>query len=390
MSGVHTFRGTPALPALLVLEDGTMFRGRSFGAGGTVTGEVVFNTGMTGYQEVLTDPSYHRQIVAMTAPHQGNYGVTAADAEASRVQVAGFVVRESSRGYSNWRATGSLDDELARNGTVGIAEVDTRRLTRHIREAGAMRAAISSEILDADALLEHVRAAPHMVGSELASEVSTPTSYRVDPALFGVDVPTRFRVVVYDFGLKRNQLKMLATAGCDVTVVPATTPADDVLALDPDGVFLSNGPGDPATVRSGITAIQRMLAESMPTFGICLGNQLLGHAVGARTYKLRFGHRGINQPVRNIDADRIEITSHNHGFAVDADSLPADGPFGRVIQSHVNLNDGVNEGLRCLDVPAFSVQYHPEAAPGPHDAGYLFDEFTALMARVRPSAAERL
>jgi carbamoyl-phosphate synthase small subunit len=373
--------GGPA-PALLVLEDGTHFRGEGFGATGTTTGEVVFNTGMTGYQEVLTDPSYHRQIVTMTAPHQGNYGVTDLDAEAPRVQVAGLVVREVSRSYSNWRATGSLDDEMARAGVLGIAELDTRRLTRHIRSAGAMRAAISTEVLAVDALLDEVRRAPEMTGAELASQVTTREPYHVDPVALGVDASARFRVVAYDFGLKRNILRLLAAAGCDVTVVPAGTPAEEALAFSPDGVFLSNGPGDPAAVRAGITAIRGFLAREVPTFGICLGNQLLGHAVGASTYKLRFGHRGANQPVKNIDRDRVEITSHNHGFAVDADSIPADGEFGRVVQSHVNLNDGVNEGLRCLDVPAFSVQYHPEAAPGPHDASYLFDDFTDLMSRV--------
>ena len=364
--------------ALLVLEDGTAFRGENFGASGTTTGEIVFNTGMTGYQEVITDPSYHRQIVTMTAPHQGNYGVNAADAEASRVQVAGLVVREVSRRYSNWRAEGSLDDELLHSSTVGIAEVDTRKLTRHIRSAGAMRAGISTEILDVDALLDEVRAAPGMTGAELASQVSTPEPYSVAAS---VTERAPFRVVVYDFGIKRNIIRLLTSSGCDVTVVPATTSTDEALAYDPDGVFLSNGPGDPAAVRAGIAAIEGLLSRGVPTFGICLGNQLLGHAVGAQTYKLRFGHRGSNQPVRNIDADRVEITSHNHGFAVDADSIPTDGPFGRVVQSHVNLNDGVNEGLRCLDVPAFSVQYHPESAPGPHDARYLFHDFTALMRR---------
>ena len=378
---------TMPTPALLVLEDGTAFRGEGFGATGTTTGEVVFNTGMTGYQEVLTDPSYHRQIVTMTAPHQGNYGVTDLDAEAPRVQVAGMVVREVSRRYSNWRATGSLDEELTRAGVVGIAEVDTRRLTRHIRTAGAMRAAISTDVLDVDALLDRVREAPQMTGAELTSEVTTPEAYHVEPAELGVDVPPRFRVVAYDFGLKRNILRMLAQAGCDVTVVPAGTSTETALSFDPDGVFLSNGPGDPAAVKAGIAAIRGFLAAEVPTFGICLGNQLLGRAVGATTYKLRFGHRGANQPVKNIDRDRVEITSHNHGFAVDADSIPADGEFGRVVQSHVNLNDGVNEGLRCLDVPAFSVQYHPEAAPGPHDASYLFDDFTDLMTRVGGAGA---
>lgn len=368
-------RGGVRDAALLVLDDGTACAGIAFGARGTTVGEAVFNTAMTGYQEVLTDPSYHRQLVAMTYPHQGNYGVNAHDAESAGVQVAGFIVREASRMHSNWRATGGLDAELAEAGAVGITEVDTRRLTRHIREQGAMRAAISTEVLDVDALMAEVERVPGMVGADLASEVTTAEPYDIPVA------DPRFRVVTYDFGLKRNQLRLLAAAGCSVRVVPLTTPAQEVLASEPDGVFLTNGPGDPAAVTTGITAIRELLRAEMPLFGICLGNQLLGHAVGATTYKLRFGHRGVNQPVRNEATGAIEITSHNHGFAVDASSLPADGEFGRVTQSHVNLNDGVNEGLRCLDVPAFSVQYHPEGAPGPHDARYLFDDFCTMMAR---------
>ncbi|HVL99534.1 MAG TPA: glutamine-hydrolyzing carbamoyl-phosphate synthase small subunit, partial [Egibacteraceae bacterium] len=359
--------------ALLVLEDGAVFRGEGFGAPGTAHGEVVFNTGMAGYQEVITDPSYRRQLVTMTYPHQGNYGVNDEDAEAERVQVAGMIVREVARMHSSWRATRTLDEELAGAGAVGITEVDTRRLTRHIRAEGAMRAVISTEVLDVDALLAEVERAPGMVGADLASEVTTRAPY-------DIAVPdARFRVVVYDFGLKRNQLRLLAAAGCSVRVVPASTPAEAALAEEPDGVFLSNGPGDPAAVTAGITAIRGLLRAQMPLFGICLGNQLLGRAVGASTYKLRFGHRGVNQPVRNEASGAVEITSHNHGFAVDAASIPADGEFGRVTQSHVNLNDGVNEGLRCADVPAFSVQYHPEAAPGPHDARYLFQQFCTLM-----------
>ncbi|MDP9405650.1 MAG: glutamine-hydrolyzing carbamoyl-phosphate synthase small subunit [Actinomycetota bacterium] len=374
---------TPAPDAVLVLEDGSVFRGEGFGATGTAFGEVVFNTALSGYQEVLTDPSYHRQLVAMTCPHQGNYGVTPHDAESARVQVGGFIVREASRVSSNWRARGTLPDELAEHGVVGISEVDTRRLTRHIRAAGAMRAGISTEVLDADALLDAVRASAGMTGADLASEVTTAAPYDVAPA-----GDARFRVVAYDFGVKRAMLRLLAAADCAVRVVPATTPPDEVLAAEPDGVLLSNGPGDPAAVRAGIAAARGILAAGVPTFGICLGHQLLGHAVGARTYKLRFGHRGANQPVRNTERGTVEITSHNHGFAVAADTIPADGPFGRVTQSHVNLNDGVNEGLRCHDVPAFSVQYHPESAPGPHDARYLFTEFTALMAR-RPLRSTR-
>ncbi|HSK90282.1 MAG TPA: glutamine-hydrolyzing carbamoyl-phosphate synthase small subunit [Euzebyales bacterium] len=362
-------------PALLVLEDGELFMGEAFGGVGTATGEVVFNTGLTGYQEVLTDPSYHRQLVAMTTPHQGNYGTTELDAEAARVQVGGFIVRSASRMFSNWRATGSLHDELARAGVVGITEVDTRRLARHIRSAGAMRAGISSEIDDRDALLAQVRRAPSMRGADLAREVSTPEVYDVDVA------DPQFRVVAYDFGIKRNILRLLTDAGCAVRVVPATTSPEQVLAWEPDGIFCSNGPGDPAAVTYGIAALGRLLAAGLPVFGICLGHQLLGHAVGATTYKLPFGHRGTNQPVRNAARGTVEISTHNHGFAVDADSLADADRFGRVTASHVNLNDGVNEGLLCHDVPAFSVQYHPEAAPGPHDARYLFSDFTALMRR---------
>jgi len=358
-----------------MLEDGELFRGEAFGAPGTATGEVVFNTGLTGYQEVLTDPSYHGQLVAMTTPHQGNYGTTQLDAEASKVQVAGFVVRSVSRIFSNWRATGGLDEELARAGVVGVTEVDTRRLARHIRSAGAMRAGISSELQDPDELLAVVRRSPGMAGADLAREVTTDEVYDVagpDP---------RFRVVAYDFGIKRNILRLLTAAGCAVRVVPATTPAERVLEEEPDGVFCSNGPGDPAAVTYGIAALRTLLAQDLPVFGICLGHQLLGHAVGATTFKLPFGHRGTNQPVRNTARGTVEISTHNHGFAVDAESLASADRFGRVTASHVNLNDGVNEGLICHDIPAFSVQYHPEAAPGPHDARYLFDDFTALMRR---------
>jgi carbamoyl-phosphate synthase small subunit len=359
--------------ALLVLEDGETFLGEAVGARGTTTGEVVFNTGLTGYQEVVTDPSYHRQLVAMTTPHQGNYGTTPLDAEAASVQVAGFIMRSASRMYSNWRAARGLADELADAGVVAITEVDTRRLARHIRAAGAMRAGISSELDDPGALLEVVRGAPGMTGADLAREVTTAEPYDVTAD------DARFRVVAYDFGIKRNQLRLLTEAGCDVRVVPATTEAAQVLALEPDGVFCSNGPGDPAAVSYGIAAIRGLLDAGTPVFGICLGHQLLGRAVGATTYKLPFGHRGTNQPVRNVERGTVEISTHNHGFAVDNASLASADRYGRVAASHVNLNDGVNEGLRCADVPAFSVQYHPEAAPGPHDGRYLFTEFTDLM-----------
>ncbi|CAN5880043.1 glutamine-hydrolyzing carbamoyl-phosphate synthase small subunit [soil metagenome] len=367
--------GERPAPALLVLEDGETFRGEAFGAAGTTTGEVVFNTGLTGYQEVLTDPSYHRQVVAMTTPHQGNYGMTARDAEASSVHVAGFVVRSASRMHSSWRATGGLGDELASAGVVGITEVDTRRLARHIRSAGAMRAAISSEMDDVEALLAIVRAAPQMAGADLAREVTTSHVYDVAAP------EPRHRVVAYDFGIKASILSLLADAGCDVRVVPATTSAEQVLAYEPDGVFCSNGPGDPAAVTYGIDAIAALLDAQVPVFGICLGHQLLGHAVGATTYKLPFGHRGTNQPVRDIARNTVEISTHNHGFAVDIESLTRADRFGRVVASHVNLNDGVNEGLRCVDVPAFGVQYHPEAAPGPHDGRHLFTRFVELLDR---------
>lgn len=368
--------------AVLVLEDGTAFRGERFGAAGTTYGEVVFNTAMAGYQEVITDPSYHRQLVTMTSSHQGNYGVTDADAESQAVQAAGLIVRAGSRVHSSWRAQRGLETELAEAGVVGVSEVDTRRLTRHIRSAGAMRGAISTEVSDVDTLCEQVRAAPGMEGAELTTAVTTPHPYDVAADR----EPARFRVVAYDFGLKRHQLRLLADRGCAIRVVPATTPAEEVLAVEPDGVFLSNGPGDPAPVAHGIRAIEGLLEAHMPVFGICLGHQLLAHALGGTTYKLTFGHHGVNQPVRPVDArgrqgDRVAISSHNHGFAVDAATLPAAGRFGRVTESHINLNDGVNEGLVCRDVPAFSVQYHPEAAPGPHDPRGLFDDFLDLMTR---------
>ena len=371
-----------------------------FGAVGTTTGEVVFNTAMTGYQEILTDPSYHRQIVTMTYPHMGNYGVTSRDAESSRVEVAGFIAREASRMYSSHRAEGSLNQHLADAGVVGIAEIDTRRLVRHIRESGAMRGVISTEISDVDDLQRRAGAAESMEGAELASEVSTPELYES-----AATTEQRFRVVAYDFGIKRNIVDLLNAAGCHVTVVPASTSAQDVLAREPDGVFLSNGPGDPAAVRSGIAAIAEILPTQTPTFGICLGHQLLAKAAGAQTYKLKFGHRGANHPVRNeaktllesdptLDglstyvraAQSIEITSQNHGFSVDADTLPTDGPMGRVVQTHVNLSDWTNEGIALTDLPAFSVQYHPEGAPGPHDARYLFGQFTQLMTDRSPHA----
>jgi carbamoyl-phosphate synthase small subunit len=359
--------------ALLVLEDGRTFPGEAYGAVGETVGEAVFATGMTGYQETLTDPSYHRQVVVMTAPHIGNTGVNDEDAESGRVQVAGYVVRDPSRSPSSWRSRRSLQDELERAGVVGVSGVDTRALTRHLRERGAMRVGLSSVESDPAALLRRVLESPGMVGADLAHEVSTREPYVV-PAVG----PKQRVVAALDLGIKRMTPALLARRGIETHVLPAWSTAEDLLALDPDGVFVSNGPGDPAATDGPVTAVRAILAAGVPVFGICFGNQILGRALGFGTYKLRYGHRGLNQPVRDNATGRVEVTAHNHGFAVDAPP-ESDTDFGRVVVSHVNLNDGVVEGLRCLDRPAFGVQYHPEAAAGPHDAGYLFDRFDQLM-----------
>jgi carbamoyl-phosphate synthase small subunit len=376
---------------LLVTADGTVFRGRSVGADGLATGEAVFNTSMTGYQEILTDPSYAGQVVVMTAPHQGNYGVTGTDAQRPQPAAAGFVMRSLSRRHSSWRAEGSLGDYLSCHGVVALADIDTRRLTRHLRERGAMPVAIGAGVDEAE-LARAAAAAPGMAGLDLASGVGTDAPY---------SVPTSRRrvgsVVAVDLGMKADILSQLNRRGLDVTVVPAGAGARDILALGPDGVFLSNGPGDPEPLVTATETLRGLLGE-VPVFGICLGHQVLGLALGARTFKLPFGHHGGNHPVRRFVDGRVEITAQNHGFAVDLWSLSSrrppprrglagrellpdevEGPYGRVVPTHQNLNDGTLEGLRCLDVPAFSVQYHPEAAPGPRDAVHLFDEFMDLM-----------
>jgi carbamoyl-phosphate synthase small subunit len=377
---------TSGPPALLALEDGTVFRGSGFGARGESFGEAVFNTGMAGYQEILTDPSYAGQLVVMTSPHQGNYGVNAEDAESWRIQASGFVVREASRRASSWRSEGTLGEALAVSGIVGIEGIDTRMLTRRIRERGSMRAVVSTEEVDTDSLVARARSSPGMAGAELASTVSTTEPYEsgsvVGPASGGHG--RVFRVAAYDFGIKRTILRLLAACGIECVVFPAQTPAATIAHGGFDGVFLSNGPGDPAATTYGIAAARELLGK-VPIFGICLGHQLLGLALGGSTYKMTFGHRGVNQPVQNLGTGAVEITSHNHGFAVDPDGWAKDAAgraltdYGAVAFTHRNLNDGTLEGLRCLDVPASSVQYHPEAAPGPHDSRYLLDGFRSLM-----------
>ncbi|HEX8495072.1 MAG TPA: glutamine-hydrolyzing carbamoyl-phosphate synthase small subunit [Pyrinomonadaceae bacterium] len=357
--------------ALLALEDGRTFRGRSWGAEGESCGEMVFNTSMSGYQEVLTDPSYAGQIVCMTYPLIGNYGVTRADEESGRPWVEGFVVREASRTMSNWRAEETLDAYLKRWKIVAIDGIDTRALVRHIRDKGAMRACLSTLELDEQSLIEKARRSPAMENRELASLVTCKSTYEI-PA----EGEERFHVVCYDFGVKLNSLRSLARMNCRVTVVPADTPAEEVLRLQPDGIFLSNGPGDPASMTKVVEEVRSVVQSGVPTFGICFGHQLLGRAFGGTTYKLRFGHRGGNQPVKELLSGSVEITSHNHGFAVRPESLPPD-----VEVTHINLNDNCVEGMRHRSLPIFSVQYHPEAAPGPHDAEHHFQRFLELMER---------
>ncbi|GAB2615495.1 carbamoyl-phosphate synthase small chain [Paractinoplanes abujensis] len=363
--------------ALLVLEDGRTFIGDAYGATGETFGEAVFTTGMTGYQETLTDPSYHRQVVVQTAPQIGNTGVNTEDDESSRIWVAGYVVRDPARRPSNWRSTGDLGERLAAEGVVGISGIDTRALTRHLRSRGAMRVGISSVDLDPQSLLSRVQAAPEMVGADLSAEVTTSSPYRVDAV-----GEHRYTVAALDLGIKRNVSRRLAERGVTTHVFPASASIDELLAVSPDAVFFSPGPGDPATADGPVALAQEVMRRQKPLFGICFGSQILGRALGFGTYKLGYGHRGINQPVLDKTTGKVEVTSHNHGFAVDAPlNTVIDTEFGGVEVSHVCLNDNVVEGLRGLEVPAFTVQYHPEAAAGPHDADYLFDRFVELVER---------
>ncbi len=375
------------MKAILALEDGRLFEGRAFGASGTTTGEICFNTSMTGYQEVITDPSYRGQIVAMTYPQIGNYGVTPEDAESAGPHVRGFVIGELSPVASNWRSRQTLPDYFTEHGVLGIEHVDTRALTKHLRSLGAMRACLTTE-LSSEAAIATAQAAPSMEGMDYVQEVSTPANYpwEADSRRFALSnastghlenylelPPVKHRIVAFDFGIKWNILRRLRQAGFEVEVLNSRTPASEVLARNPDGIFLSNGPGDPAALGYIHEEIKKLIGKK-PVFGICLGNQILGHVFGGKTYKLKFGHRGGNQPVKDLRSGRISITSQNHGFAVDPDSLPSN-----VEVTHINLNDDTVEGIRHKEMPVFSVQYHPEAAPGPHDASYFFEEFAALI-----------
>ena len=375
------------VPALLALEDGTVFRGCGFGAAGDSAGEIVFNTAITGYQEVLTDPSYRGQIITMTAPEIGNVGVNPIDFESARPWCAGFVVRQLSPSVSNWRAESDLGTFLGQHGIPGIADIDTRAITRRLRETGAQRAVITRDVANPAAAVEKARRHPALDGRDLVREVTAPQTYTWDETLwlgtsgatggaapFAEKPPARHHVVAYDFGIKRGILRRLRSSGCKVTVVPASTPAKQVLEMGPDGVFLSNGPGDPAALPYTVEAARELVKSKIPVFGICLGHQILGQALGGKTYKLKFGHHGANHPVMDLGTRKVEITSQNHGFAVDVASME-----GRAVLTHVSLNDKTVEGMRHDSLPVFSVQYHPEASPGPNDSCYLFERFTKLM-----------
>ena len=351
---------------ILLLDDGRKFEGKSLGFPGETIGEICFNTGMTGYQEILTDPSYCSQIVTMTSPHIGNYGINEEDVESNKIQVAGFAIKEESISPSNWRSTDSLNTYLKKNKIVGIQRIDTRALTRHIRDQGAMNGIISSVDTDINSLSNKLKNAPSMNGLDLAKVVSTKEIYKWSES-------GKFKVAAIDYGIKRNILNILKQNECEVTVFPAKTTADQILDFDPDGIFLSNGPGDPSAVTYGVEMVKNLLGTK-PIFGICLGHQILSLALGAKTFKLKFGHRGINHPVKNLETETVEITSQNHGFAVDLNSLPEN-----VMSTHINLNDNTNEGIECKELNAFSVQHHPESSPGPHDSRYLFEKFLKLM-----------
>jgi carbamoyl-phosphate synthase small subunit len=372
----------PQVKALLLLEDGALFEGVGFGARGLKCGEVVFNTSMTGYQEILTDPSYNEQIITMTYPLIGNVGTNSSDRESRRVFASGFIVRENCQFPSNWRNTASLDDYLKRHNVIGLAGIDTRGLVKHIRTEGAMRGIISSTELRAHTLKKKLNDYPGLVGRDIVKDVTARKPYAWDKGVVNVltnaeiKPEKEFKVVAFDYGIKLNILRLLCSHSCDVYVVPADTSASEVLARKPDGVFLSNGPGDPAAVKYAIETVRRLLG-TVPIFGICLGHQILALAMGAKTYKLKFGHRGANHPVKNLITGKIEITTQNHGFCVDMDSLKKKD----IELTHVNLNDNTVEGIRCKKLAAFSVQYHPEASPGPHDATYLFKTFIELMRR---------
>ena len=355
-------------PAVLLLEDGRVFNGESFGYVGQTIGEVCFNTGMSGYQEILTDPSYCKQIVTMTAPHIGNYGVNSEDIESKHIQVSGFAIKEETTIPSNWRSVQSVGDYLNEQKIAGIKSIDTRALTRHIRNQGAMNGIISSTIVDVDTLKKELSKAPSMNGLDLAKAVTTKEKFR-----WTKKKKMNYKVAAIDYGIKQNILRLLEENSCDITVFPAETDSQEIINFNPDGVFLSNGPGDPSAVTYGIAMVKDLLGKK-PIFGICLGHQILALALGAKTFKLKFGHRGINHPVKNLQTGVVEITSQNHGFAVDLDTLPSN-----VIPTHVNLNDNTSAGLMCKDFPAFSVQYHPESSPGPHDSRYLFQNFIKMM-----------